>query len=224
MERSNRTLFPVSRICYRFFMVFRSAFTIRKKGFPGGEIPPRRPASAGGTREFPCPLLWIFLFFIGACSAGPGSSDRAKAFQGLIRGEILSRVEPVRRDLTAGDTAGLQVLLEGFRNEISRGRDRDRYAAGVLDGDGIVAAASPGGSGKGIYFSRYELFRKVMKQRRIVPFRLYLQDGSRLMAVAAPLGEDGLAAGILVLTFLSGELADRWGITEEEFLALEFDG
>jgi len=134
-------------------------------------------------------------------------------------------VEPVRRDLAAGDTAGLQVLLEGFRNEISRGRDRDRYAAGVLDGDGIVvAAASQGGSGKGIYFSRYELFRKVMKQRRIVPFRLYLQDGSRLMAVAAPLGEDGLAAGVLVLTFLSGELADRWGITEEEFLALEFDG
>jgi len=44
------------------------------------------------------------------------------------------------------------------------------------------------------------------------------------MAVAAPLGEDGLAAGVLVLTFLSGELADRWGITEEEFLALEFDG
>lgn len=206
-------------------MVFRSAFAIRKKDFPGGERPPRRPASAGGTGKFLCLLPWIFLFFIVACSAGPGPSDRAKTFQGMIRQEILSRTEPIRRELAAGDTEGLQALLEGFRNDVSRGRDGGRYATGVLDSDGIVvAAASPGGSGKGIYFSRYEMFRKVMKQRRIVPFRLYLRDGGRLMAVAAPVGGGGSASGVLVLSFLSGELTDRWGITEEEFLALEFDG
>jgi hypothetical protein len=87
----------------------------------GTLFPARRPASAGGTGKLLFPLSWIFLPVIAACSAGPVPSERAKAFQGMIREKSLSREEAVRREPAAGDTAGIQALLDGLRNEMSRG-------------------------------------------------------------------------------------------------------
>jgi hypothetical protein len=39
----------------------------------------------------------------------------------MIREKSLSREEAVRREPAAGDTAGIQALLDGLRNEMSRG-------------------------------------------------------------------------------------------------------
>ena len=79
------------------------------------------------------------------------------------------------------------------------------------------------GDGKVIDYSTYELVKKAISSTRIQQQGLFLPNGSKLYLVCAPLMRKDVLIGLVAIAISSAEAEKRWGLTEKEFLALDFN-
>ena len=64
---------------------------------------------------------------------------------------------------------------------------------------------------------------KAIKSKKIQQQRFFLQDGSELYLICAPLIRQDTLIGLVAIAISSEDAAKRWDLTEKEFLAMDFN-
>jgi len=76
---------------------------------------------------------------------------------------------------------------------------------------------------KGMNFASFEGVEKIVNSRKIVQATFYLQD-ARVLVIGFPLVDGDNLLGIAYFSFNSQEFEEEWGISEKEFLKIDFNG
>ncbi len=134
----------------------------------------------------------------------------------MLAGSLL---EPVSRS----DVPAIQAVLEKLMPESIKLCRACPFMIGVLDEEGIVLAVYPRKKKYPRYYSDYELIVQTLERGEVCHGQLFLPDGSKLYTICFPLRKDDRTVGLIVLTTTETEVKQRWGITEKEFLALDFN-
>jgi hypothetical protein len=129
-------------------------------------------------------------------------------------------MEPVAKK----DVAGIRAALEKVESPAVKLCRLCPFELGVTDPSGETLAIYPvKGDGKGKDYSKYDLVIKAIKSKKIQQQRFFLQDGSDLYLVCAPLIREDKLLGLVAIAISSEDAAKRWGLTEKEFLAIDFN-
>jgi hypothetical protein len=171
--------------------------------------------------------LLIFLL-VGGSGCGKKESPVTKGgleFKKQIE-EMLQKLEPLLLESASKeDRKTAETTLEKFASDAFQKSWVRPLIMGLLDKRGIVLARWPGtvSSSSGDDFAQYTAFKKVLKDRKIFQERLFLQGGQNTLLLCVPLPREGEMEGILVFTFRPGDLKEQIGLSEEEFLAMDFN-
>jgi hypothetical protein len=161
-----------------------------------------------------------------ACGCGPKEprlSPAAQKFKSEILPELkavsAALMQPVgQRDVDAMNKA----LREGFLKAEKAGKPLPA-GMGVLDPNGFILARYPAASGAGEQFSDYQVFKEVMKTKRIGKQVLYRADGSQHYVILAPLLSESNLVGFFAIVFRAAELQDKWQVSGQEFMVIDFN-
>ena len=200
------------------------------------------------SREFHRSVIWGFFahktwlwgvlvctislaFYLG-CTSDPPLSQEAMTFrqQTLEDFERLApKLAPVLERESQFGAAGEVIkdyLLDQYVN------DRYVLGLGVLDpsGDYLVGYrigdTAPGSIEKSGYedmsFASFKGVDRVVSSRKIVQVPLYFQEQS-VLVVGAPLVNEDRLLGIMCLSFETENFEEEWGISEQEFLKIDFN-
>ena len=133
-------------------------------------------------------------------------------------------------DSDSPDMASDEVIID-FLLEL---HDNGRHVLGlgVLDPSGSyrvgyrVDDTAPGSIEKSGYedmsFASFKGVDRVVSSRKIVQVPLYFQE-QRVLVVGAPLVKEGHLLGIMCLSFDTEKFEEEWGISEQEFLRIDFN-
>ncbi|KMY68342.1 hypothetical protein AAU61_01210 [Desulfocarbo indianensis] len=177
-------------------------------------------------------ILMAQLLFLSACQdTGPGVSDKARKFrdaalaylevakQDLAQvrdledqvevGSALTRIFPKARESIHGLPRGLLFLNRS--GEVVAGRYPDPKAP-----DGL-ASVTPGHN-----YGNYQAMRQALQTGENAQFLLYIYNG-KFCALCSPLKRDGAIVGLICLAFSTEVMSGRMGVSEEVFLALDFN-
>jgi hypothetical protein len=174
-------------------------------------------------------LVAVLMFLLaGGGGCGRKESPVTKGgfeFKKQIR-ETVEKLEPLLLESAAKeDRKRAETTLEKFASEAFQKNGVRPLLMGLIDQRGIVLARGPGtvSSDSGNDFAQYHAFQKVLKDRKIFQERLFLQGGKNILLLCVPLLRKGDLEGILAFTFRPADLKDQIGLTEEEFLAMDFN-
>ncbi len=93
-----------------------------------------------------------------------------------------------------------------------------------MDRSGEGLASYPPKSGNNMKnYSSYDVVNKAINTKKIQQQRFYLQDGSELYIICAPLLRNGNLIGLVAIAVNSEDAATKWDLTEKEFLVLNFN-
>ena len=164
----------------------------------------------------------ILLFGCQAREAplSPGAATFKQEIKSCLTNLSVSLVEPVIRK----DLAGIRDALEKIESPAVKLCRLCPFDIVVLNPSGETLAAYPvKADAKEKNFSNYELVIKALNSKKIQQQQLFLQDGSKLYLVCAPLLRDNTVIGLVAIATNSEDAAKKWGLTEKEFLALDFN-
>ncbi|MDD2901020.1 MAG: hypothetical protein PHU44_01125 [Syntrophales bacterium] len=173
--------------------------------------------------------LWVvFLILLLGCSYGcqtkePPLSPAAARFKQEVKECIDLVTKALLGPLAKGDAAGIHAALKKTEPENLKLCVRCPFRMGVMDVHGNSLAIYPPKKNTNLDFYRYEVVQQVLKDRKIAQQRLYLQDGSGLYVICVPLLKNNEVLGILAIALSASEARNKWGLTEKEFLALDFN-
>ena len=168
------------------------------------------------------------LAVLWGCPAGDEKETAAMAAFRQEIGETVQRLAPpLTLPLVRGDERAVQKAL-GTVCDTGAGRLPRKpvtCSMGVLNRDGLTVALSraAGSPREAFDYSRYESVSKALKKGKTMPARLFGPNRSVSYVVMVPLRHQGKVVGLLGLVFSPQELNARWGLTEEEFLSLNFN-
>jgi hypothetical protein len=97
------------------------------------------------------------------------------------------------------------------------------FRLGIINRDGVLIYSIPPLRNIGEDYSHYQAVREALKSRRITNARLYAPDGKEVYLILAPMFKNRQLAGLLVLRLDPGLVMQRWGLGEEEFLAVDLN-
>jgi hypothetical protein len=166
--------------------------------------------------------LVILLFGCQAREAplSPGAASFKHEIKTCLANISDSLMEPVAKK----DVAGIRAALEKVESPAVKLCRLCPFELGVTDPSGETLAIYPvKGDGKGKDYSQYDLVIKAIKSKKIQQQRFFLQDGSELYLICAPLVREDKLIGLVAIAISSEDAAKRWGLTEKEFLAIDFN-
>jgi hypothetical protein len=98
------------------------------------------------------------------------------------------------------------------------------FQVAVLNQSGeTLAVHPPQSSNNGKNYSSYDLVTKALASKKIQHQRLFLQNGSALYLICAPLVRGDKVIGLIAIAVNSEDAEKKWGFTEKDFLALDFN-
>ena len=171
----------------------------------------------------PCSFLILFLS-LSSCQPAHPPSNAAVAFKKEVRDNI-EKLSPLFADaLQKRNEKHVETALTQACAEADRAGSPFSCGIAILDKNGIsITSTSPRKSSQRIDYSHYESITKSLREKRIVHTRLFLQDGTKVFVISSPLVKDGKVLGLLVLGYFSTEVQRNWGLTEAEFLEINFN-
>jgi hypothetical protein len=170
-------------------------------------------------------LLLSAVILLFGCQAqeatvNPGAATFKQELKACLTGLSVTLIEPVTRK----DMAGIMAALANVESPAVKLCRMCPFEIGVLNPVGETMASYPvKGDGKMKDYSNYELVKKAISSKRIQQQGLFLPDGSKLFLVCAPLVQKDVLIGLVAIAISSAEAEKRWGLTEKEFLALDFN-
>ena len=174
----------------------------------------------------------VFVAFYPGCTSDPPLSQRAMTFrqQTLEDFERLTPKLGPAFDSDSPDMASDEVIIDFLLDLHDNGRHV--LGLGVLDPSGNyrvgyrLDGTAPGSIEKSGYeemsFASFKGVEKVVSSRKIVQVPLYFQE-QRVLVVVAPLVKEGPLLGIICLSFDTEKFEEEWGISEQEFLRIDFN-
>ncbi|MCL6620494.1 MAG: hypothetical protein K6T55_00180 [Syntrophobacterales bacterium] len=168
-------------------------------------------------------LALVGLLWLGCPARDKPLSPAAAAFRQEMRetlGKLLAvLVEPVcRNDTRACEQAIMTIYPEAPRDTLTF-----PFRLGIINRDGVLIYSIPPLRNIGEDYSHYQAVREALKSRRIINARLYAPDGKEVYLILAPMFKNRQLAGLLVLRLDPGLVMQRWGLGEEEFLAVDLN-
>jgi hypothetical protein len=168
-------------------------------------------------------LIGLIVAVASGCNQGkPPRSPAAVQFKKEVQDAFERFVPPLVGPVSKGDKAGVLLILEQrFDESVRAGYPLDCIIS-ILDRKGVTMASQPPMTAGKMNYSHYEAVKEAYKKKRIIHLVNYLQDGSRLYTIAAPLLKNGKAIGLLSLSYDSQELYRKYRMTDQDFLAIDF--
>ncbi len=167
-------------------------------------------------------LLLILLIFCACSAKKPPLSPAAANFKEEVQGCIQRLAGTLGGPVARLDTPAVNQALGASESAVKLCRSCP-FQIGVADLQGDSLGRYPEKKDGGFNFSGYDLFAQVLKSRRISQKRFFLQGGSEIYIIAAPIFSGGRLVGLLGVSLDAEEALHRWGLTDEEFLALDFN-
>ncbi len=175
------------------------------------------------SRLWVVPLLLLLGLNYGCQTKEPPLSPAAAAFKQEIRECIGRLVKPLMQPIIKKDKAAINEALKKAEPEAIKLCRMCPFRMGVMNKNGDTLAVYPPRKEAHLDFYSYEVVQQALKNRKIAQQRLFLQDGSSLYVICVPLLREEQVIGLLAIALSSTEARNRWGLTEQEFLALDFN-
>jgi hypothetical protein len=164
-----------------------------------------------------CAVLLLF-----ACQAKEPPLSPAASFKKGVK-SILDKlsttlVEPVFKK----DVPGIETALSEVEPQVVKLCPSCQFQIGVLNQHGETLVVHPP-TGRSSNFSSYDLVIKTINTKQIQQQKFFLQDGSELYIICAPILRQGTVIGLTGIAISAEEAKSRWGLTEKKFMALDFN-
>ena len=187
------------------------------------------PANKNLFRVLIALISFSFLFF--ACTSDKPLRPEVKAFRdqmigdfALLKSGLVPALENDKPVVAADD------VIENFLMEL-KSNDRRIFGISLLDTSGeyltgyVIENKTTGKLIKDKYkdmnFHSFKIVEQIVKSRTILQEQLYLQD-AMILAIGFPVTKEGDLLGIICFSFKSHEFEKKWGISEKEFLQIDF--
>lgn len=169
-------------------------------------------------------LLVATMVFCGCQAKQPPLSPAAAAFKQEIKNCLVNLSTALIEPVAKKDMAAINAALSKIESPAVKLCTLCPFQIGVLNQYGEGLAAYPPKSGNNARnYSRYDLIAKAIKSKKIHQQRFFLQDGSGLYLICAPIVRADNVIGLVVIAVNSEDATKRWGLTEKDFLALNFN-
>jgi len=170
-------------------------------------------------------LLLMFLILVGGpgCQeTKPPQSPEAVAFQKEIQA-VINRIAPPLIEPVAGkDMQAIQKALIKTFKICDKQCEGIFYNVFILDKNGVLSAVYPPAEVKRFQFSNYKAVQKAFAEKKPNQTILYQPDGTATYIICVPLIYKNQVAGILALGFEGENVRQERGLSQEEFMRLEF--
>jgi hypothetical protein len=168
-------------------------------------------------------LLVLALLFPACQAKEPPLSPAAASFKKEVK-DCLDRLSaPLIEPVLKRDQAGMNEALKKTEPEAVKLCRMCPFRIAVLDQTGHALTVYPFKAEAVADFSNYELVQQIMKTRVVCQKQLFLQDGSKIYIICAPLKRQDELVGILAISLNADEAKNRWGLTEQEFQTIDFN-
>lgn len=169
-------------------------------------------------------FLLALMIFPGCTPKEPPNSDAAISFKKEALNTIgyLSPLlaDPLSRDDIAGVTKAAKAGLSG-KSAINPSLD---FRFVVLDKNGVeIAGSGTDQKGEKFNFSNYRVVDEPLNKQKMAQARLYVQGGEKIFVIGSPLVFEKNIVGVLVIGLTMEEVQREWGVSEEEFLLIDFN-
>jgi hypothetical protein len=167
-------------------------------------------------------LIGAIIVLIGCRASHPPISPAAANFKKEVKNCLTtlsaSLVEPVSKK----DLNGIQAELNAVGPQAVKLCRMCPFNIGVLNRYGETLAVHPP-QDHSRNFSSYDLITKTINSKKIQQQRFFLQDGSQLYIICAPIMRNDKVIGLTAIAISAEEAKQRWGLTEKEFLSINFN-
>ena len=180
------------------------------------------------SNSFPLDSLasprWLLLvgavLLLCACQSPPLSpADRfKKEVKSILDKLCTTLVEPVSKS----DVPGIETVLSEIKPQLVKMCRMCPFQVGVLNEHGMILAVHPP-TERTNNFSSYDLVIKTISSKQIQQQKFFIQDGPELYIICAPILRQGKVIGLTAIAINAEEAKSRWGLTEKEFMALNFN-
>jgi hypothetical protein len=150
--------------------------------------------------------------------------DGAETLREQTRKVLQKLSSAVTGPLSRMDVNAINGEIEKISSEAAeKGKPFD-FGIGILNRDGVaIAGRYVVGEFRRDDFSSYRFFRESFKKRKRVQEKIYFQDGAQLLVLCSPLVVKKNVIGAIVLGFQPTEVEKKYGVTPEQFLAVDFN-
>ena len=169
-------------------------------------------------------LLLLLLGLCGGCQAKePRLSPAAAAFKREVQDCLDRLCRELMDSILKGDVDALNETLKKVEPEAIKLCRMCPFRIGILNKNGETVTVYPFKAEAMGYYANYEGVAQTLKNRQINQQRLYLQDGSQIYLIFVPLLHDKKLVGIIVLSLSATDAQSHWGLTEKEFVKINFN-
>ncbi|MGO8762006.1 MAG: hypothetical protein ACLQUS_08460 [Desulfobaccales bacterium] len=167
-------------------------------------------------------LVCAALLFWGCQAKEAPLSPAAATFKKEIKSCLAILAAPLLEPVANKDAAKIAGALEKVEPQTVKLCRMCPFQIGVLNAAGETLAVHPP-TKENKNFSNYDLVVKAINSKKIQQQRLFLQDGAQLYLICAPLIRQDKVIGLMAIAISADEAEKRWGLTEKDFLALNFN-
>lgn len=167
-------------------------------------------------------LLLALTLGPGCQEAKPPLSPKAVTFQQEIQAVINRIAPPLAEPVAHKDMKAVQKALVKAFSLCAQQCEGIFYNVFILDKNGVLTAVYPPAEVKRFQFSNYKAVKKAFAEKKPNQTILYQPDGTMTYIICLPLIYRGQVAGILALGFEGGDVTKKRGVSQEEFLRLDF--
>ena len=174
----------------------------------------------------------VFAAVLSGCPSDPPLSQSAETFREQtlegLEGLSLKLTPALQRDSQFGEAG--EVIKDYLQDQYVHGRHV--LSLGVLDPSGkYLVGYRIGDTASGLIeksgyedmsFASFEGVDRVVSSRKIVQMPLYFQE-RKILVVGAPLIKEDRLLGIMCLSFDTEKFKKDWGISERDFLRIDFN-
>jgi len=171
------------------------------------------------------PILMSAALILCGCQAKePPLSPEAAAFKQEIKTCLANLSAALTEPVAHLDRAAIAAALEKIESPAIKLCRLCPFQIGVLNqaGEGL-ALYPPKRDDRARNFSNYELIIKASNSKKIQQQQFFLQDGSKLYIICAPLIRRDVVIGLIAIAINSEDAHKKWGFQEKEFLSLDFN-
>jgi len=167
---------------------------------------------------------WLLLvgasLLLFACQSPPLSPADSfkKEVKSILDKLCTTLVEPVSKS----DVPGIETALSEIKPQLVKLCPMCPFQVGVLNRHGEILAVHPP-TERTNNFSSYNMVIKVISSKQIQQQKFFLPDGPELYIICAPILRQDKVIGLMGIAISAEEAKSRWGLTEKEFMALNFN-
>lgn len=178
----------------------------------------------GCFRRCPVGLLLLLLVFGGCQAKEPPLSPAAAAFKKEVQNCFEQIVPALAGPVIKKNLPAINEVLKKLEPETKiKLCVFCPFRIGILNKAGDTMTIYPFRAEALGNYSKYGVVTQTIKNRRINQQRFFLQDGSQIYIICAPILNRDKLAGIVALSLGAADAKKHWGLTEKEFMAIDFN-